>query len=242
MLLLGPLDALSLDALASHLSWAAGHLAVWGPWLVFAFMAIESSLIPFPSEVVMIPAGFWAARGEFPPLGHPQAALALAILCGLLGSLAGAYANYYLALWAGRPLLHRYGRYVFLKPEALERAEEIFREYGDLATFVCRLLPAIRQLISLPAGLARMDLGRFTLFTALGAGLWTAILGGVGWWLGRALVDAQGQKLDYVQIVHRGKDLIMGQFCWPWACWRPSGSPSTAASWRLEGRERREKR
>lgn len=214
MLLLGPLDALSLDALASHLSWAATHVAVWGPLLVFVFMAIESSLIPFPSEVVMIPAGFWAARGEFPPLGHPGAALALAILCGLLGSLAGAYANYYLARWAGRPLLHRYGRYVFLKPEALDRAEEIFREYGDLATFVCRLLPAIRQLISLPAGLARMDLGRFTLFTGLGAGIWTAILAAVGWWLGRTLVDASGQKLDYGILVHRGKDLIMEQFLW----------------------------
>ena len=156
----------------------------WGPFLVFFFMAVESSLIPFPSEAIMIPAGFWAARSEFFP-GSEGGALAVAFVCGLAGSMAGAYFNYFLALKLGRPFLHRYGRYIFLPPEKLDRAEEIFREYGEVTTFVSRLIPAIRQLISLPAGLSRMRLDRFSIFTALGAGIWIAVLMALGFHLGR---------------------------------------------------------
>jgi len=184
MLLLGPLDALSLDALASHLSWAATHVAVWGPLLVFVFMAIESSLIPFPSEVVMIPAGFWAARGEFPPLGHPGAALALAILCGLLGSLAGAYANYFAARHLGRPLILKYGKYVLITEEKFARVESFFLRHGEISTFIGRLLPVVRHLISIPAGLAGMNHVRFTFYTLLGAGIWVTVLTWIGYFIG----------------------------------------------------------
>ena len=176
------------DIIAGHIEFAASHAVVWGFIIIFIFMTIESSFIPFPSEVVMIPAGFLAYRGAL-TTGIPWLDLVLAVFFGLLGSLAGAYVNYYLSVWLGRPFLHKYGRYFFLSEEHLDRAEEIFRKYGDIATFVCRLLPAIRQLISIPAGLSRMPLGRFTLFTGLGAGIWTAILAGIGWYLAHLAGD-----------------------------------------------------
>ena len=103
----------------------------------------------------------------------------------------------------GRPILYRYGKYFFLKPQVIARSEEIFRTYGDLATFVCRLLPAIRQLISIPAGLARMDFRRFTFFTALGAGIWNVILAAAGWYCGKATAD-----MDYRTMIHHAVDLI----------------------------------
>ena len=111
-------------------------------------MTIESSFVPFPSEVVMIPAGFLAARGEL-GIGSPLAAVWVAIAVGVLGSLAGAYVNYYLALWVGKPFLEKYGKWFFLKPAALERACEVFNKYGAATTFVCRMVPATRFLFSI---------------------------------------------------------------------------------------------
>ena len=197
-----------LDALAAHLDVIAAHAPVWGYAFIFFFMTVESSFIPFPSEIVMIPAGFLAARGEltFHAAGPD---LALAVAVGLLGSLAGAYINYFLSATLGEPFLRRYGKWFFLKPAALDRAAELFNRYGAAATFVCRLLPAIRQLISIPAGIAKMPLGRFTLFTALGAGLWTAVLAGTGFWLGRTAGD-----ITYGELVHRGKAFIDANLVW----------------------------
>lgn len=181
---------------------------IWGPLLIFVFMAVESSFVPFPSEVVMIPAGFMAARGELLGLA-PMPAATLAILCGVLGSLAGAYVNYYLSLKLGRPFLHRYGKYFLLKPEALDRAEEIFREYGNGATFVCRMLPAIRQLISIPAGLSRMNFAAFSLYTALGAGLWVIVLTVMGYWFG-----VHSREMGYPELIHHCKDLLHHYKIW----------------------------
>ena len=190
-----------LETLASHLQSIADMAPTWGLLLVFAFMAVESSFIPFPSEVVMIPAGFLAARGEL-GLSSPAAALCAAIVVGVLGSLAGAYLNNFLSLWLGKPFLERYGKYFFVKKEPLDRACEVFNKYGAATTFVCRLVPVIRQLISIPAGIAKMPLGSFTLFTALGAGIWTAILAFVGYGLGKSV---EGE--DYVTVVTKGKEL-----------------------------------
>lgn len=197
-----------LDQLAAHLDAIAALAPVWGYALIFLFMAIESSFIPFPSEVVMIPAGFLAARGEL-TLHAPVADLALACATGLLGSLAGAYFNYYLSAKLGEPFLRRYGKWFFLKPEALDRACEVFNRYGALTTFVCRLIPVIRQLISIPAGLARMPLGTFTFFTSLGAGIWTFLLALAGYSLGRTAGD-----ISYNELVHRGKELIDANLVW----------------------------
>ncbi|HNS99013.1 MAG TPA: DedA family protein [Polyangiaceae bacterium] len=190
------------ETLISHIETLANYAPVWGFFLVFFFMTIESSFIPFPSEVVMIPAGFLAARGGL-TFGSPVLDAIVAIAAGTIGSLAGAYINYYLAKWLGYPVLERYGKYFFLPKDKLERAQEIFRQYGPGATFVCRLLPAIRQLISIPAGLSNMKLGPFTLWTGLGAGFWVTILTVVGYTIG-----AHTASMSYADLVHKGKDQI----------------------------------
>lgn len=157
--------------------WLADTVLTLGyPGIVF-LMAVESSLIPFPSELVMPPAGYHIHEGDmswFP-----------VIASGILGSMIGALFNYYLAMYFGRPFLERYGKYIFLKPESLDKAEKFFASHGEITTFVGRLIPVIRQLISLPAGAARMNLWRFCLFTGLGAGLWVVVLTVVGWMVGR---------------------------------------------------------
>ena len=196
------------ELLIEHIEWAVKYASVWGFLIVFILMTIESSFIPFPSEVVMIPAGFMAARGEL-TFGHPHIDMAIVFICGLAGSLSGAYINYYLAMVLGRPFLYRYGKYFFIKPGLLSRAEEVFLSYGEITTFICRLLPAIRQLISLPAGIARMPLAKFTIFTGLGAGIWSMILIGVGYYFGNISGD-----MTYSELVHRGKNIITGHFIW----------------------------
>jgi len=196
------------EMIAGHLDSLTAYAAVWGFLLIFIFMTIESSFIPFPSEVVMIPAGFLAFRGGL-TTQIPMLDLILAILIGLAGSMAGAYVNYYLAIWLGRPFLHRYGKYFFLSEPALDRSEEVFREYGEVATFVCRMLPAIRQLISIPAGLAKMDFKRFSLFTALGAGIWVTILALLGWYFAHMAGD-----MTYLEMIERGKAIINENYIW----------------------------
>lgn len=190
-----------LETIAAHLDTVASLAPTWGYLLIFVFMAIESSFIPFPSEVVMIPAGFLAARGELAG-GNQLTVLSLAVVFGILGSLAGAFVNYYLALWVGKPFLEKYGKYFFVKPEPLARACEVFNRYGAATTFVCRLVPVIRQLISIPAGIARMPLAPFTFFTGLGAGIWTAILAAVGYALGR-----QSGNLTYLELCVKGGEM-----------------------------------
>ena len=196
-----------LETIASHLDSIAALAPTWGLLFIFVFMTIESSFVPFPSEVVTIPAGFLAARGEL--MGGRSAAscgvlaaVLVAIAVGVAGSLAGAYINYYLALWVGKPFLEKYGKWFFLKPAALERACEVFNKYGAATTFVCRMVPAIRQLISIPAGIAKMPLGSFTLFTGLGAGVWTAILAFVGYGLGKSAGD-----ITYLELCTKGKEM-----------------------------------
>lgn len=146
---------------------------------IVVLMLLESSFFPFPSEVVMIPAGILAAQGHMDPW--------LAIGMGILGSWLGALLNYYLAVWMGKPLLHRYGKYIFMPPHRLDRMEQFFYRHGEISTFTGRLVPGLRQYISFPAGLARMHLGRFLFFTGLGAGIWVAILVWVGFVAGRQL-------------------------------------------------------
>ncbi len=196
------------EFLINHIEIATSHAHIWGFLIILFFMTVESSFIPFPSEIIMIPAGFLAYRAEL-TFSAPVADLIIAVLCGLAGSLIGAYINYFLSLKLGRPLLHKYGKYFLLPIKTVERAEEIFIEYGDITTFVCRLLPAIRQLISIPAGLSRMHLGRFSFFTGLGAGIWCAILAGIGWYFG-----SLSENMTYRELVHKGKDSLHHNFLW----------------------------
>lgn len=169
-----------MDALASWFGqavlWITETILALGYPGIVVLMALESSFFPFPSEVVLPPAGYLAAQGRMNPW--------IALAAGVSGSLLGAVFNYLVAVRLGRPLLHRYGKYLLIKEAALDRAEGFFREHGEISTFVGRLIPVIRQYISLPAGLARMRLGRFSLYTALGAGIWCAILTWIGWYLG----------------------------------------------------------
>lgn len=196
------------EYLIRYIELAAVHAPTYGLLLVLIFMTIESSFIPFPSEVVMIPAGFLAARGAM-LTGDPLLDASLAIVAGTVGSLAGAFVNYGLAAGVGAPFLERYGRYFFLPPDKLRRAEELFRRYGPGATFVCRLLPAIRQLISIPAGLARMRMGSFAFWTGLGAGIWVIVLTFVGYRIG-----AHTTHLSYAELVHLGKDSLSQHSIW----------------------------
>ncbi|MDR3077164.1 MAG: DedA family protein [Planctomycetota bacterium] len=170
--------AFSLQAWLSDLClWLAETILALGYPGLAVLMAVESSLIPFPSEVVMPPAGYLIHEGKMSWLP--------AILSGTAGSLAGALFNYWLALRLGRPFLLRHGKYVFLNSGGLERAERFFASHGEIATLVGRLIPVVRQLISLPAGAAGMRLDRFCLFTALGSALWISALTLVGWLVGR---------------------------------------------------------
>ena len=146
---------------------------------VTLFMAIESSFIPFPSEAVVPPAAWKAATSG-------DMNIVLVVIFATLGALIGALINYYLALWLGRPIIYRFarsrfGRMCLLDEEKVRHAEEYFEKHGAVSTFVGRLVPAVRQLISIPAGLVRMKMKRFLLFTALGAGAWNIILALLGY-------------------------------------------------------------
>lgn len=165
--------------LESVLNWLVVQVEAWGYAGIFVMMFLESTFFPFPSEVAMIPAGYLAHEGRM--------SFTLAVLAGLLGSLLGAYFNYYLARRLGIPVLRRYGRYIFFDESRLERCSVIFRRHGEITTFVCRLIPLVRQYISLPAGIAGMNRARFGLYTGLGAGLWVVILTWFGYWVGSVL-------------------------------------------------------
>ncbi|HEX4561472.1 MAG TPA: DedA family protein [Gemmatimonadales bacterium] len=163
--------------LESFIQWLLDRFRDIGYPGIVLLMAVESSIVPLPSELVMPPAGYLAAKGEL--------SLPLVILCGVLGSVVGALANYGLAAWLGRAFVHRVGRYVLVSERNLERSERFFATHGEISTFVARLLPVIRHLISLPAGLARMPIPRFMSFTALGSGVWCTVLTVIGWTIGR---------------------------------------------------------
>ncbi len=144
---------------------------------IVALMAMESSILPVPSELVMPPAGYWIAKGEMN--------LWIVLACGVIGSIMGALANYWVAHLLGRAFVRRFGRYVLLSERSLERAERFFVSHGPISTLVGRLLPVIRHLISIPAGIARMPLLQFVTFTGLGALVWCAVLTWIGYFLGR---------------------------------------------------------
>ena len=156
---------------------------------IFLMMFLESSFFPFPSEVVMIPAGYLAYKGEMN--------IYIAIVVGILGSLAGALFNYYLAVKFGRKFLIKYGKYFFIKEPTIVKMEEFFKSHGHISTFSGRLIPAVRQYISFPAGLARMNLFIFCIYTSLGAGIWVIILTLLGYFLG----DNQALIQEYLHSI-----------------------------------------
>ena len=160
------------------IQWCLDHLNYW---TITLLMTIESSFIPFPSEVVVPPAAYRAAStGDLN--------IWLIIFFATLGAIVGALINYYLALWLGKPIVYkfansRFGHMCLIDQEKVETAEKFFNKHGVTATLIGRLVPAVRQLISVPAGLAKMNIAKFIAFTALGAGIWNAVLAGLGWFL-----------------------------------------------------------
>lgn len=149
-------------------------------WTITLLMTIESSFIPFPSEIVVPPAAYMAAEG--------QLNIYLVILFATIGADFGAIINYYLALWLGRPIIYKFansriGHMCLIDEDSVKKAEKYFDDNGRISTFVGRLIPAIRQLISIPAGLAKMKLSTFLLYTTLGAALWNSILAAIGYYL-----------------------------------------------------------
>ena len=151
---------------------------------IFFGMAIESSLVPFPSEVILIPAGALAATGHMN--------IYLVLLFGTLGCLMGAFINYYLAFLLGRPAIEffvsKYGKIFLLNKKNIKKSDLFFEKHGEITTFAGRLVPLVRQLISLPAGFSKMNIFKFAIFTTMGAAIWTAILIYIGYFFGNNLV------------------------------------------------------
>ena len=143
---------------------------------IFLLMLIESSFIPFPSEIVLVPAGYLASKGDMD--------ISLILLASLLGSIGGALINYFGALYVGRKFLLKYGKYILISEETLDKMENFFKAHGAISTFTGRLIPGIRQLISIPAGLSRMNLKVFIFYTSLGALIWSIILVALGYIIG----------------------------------------------------------
>lgn len=159
------------------IQWCLEHLNYW---TITLLMTIESSFIPFPSEVVVPPAAYKAAAGDLN--------IWLVIFFSTLGAVFGALINYYLALWLGKPIVYkfansRFGHMCLINQEKVETAEKFFNKHGVIATFIGRLVTVVRQLISIPAGLAKMNIAKFIAYTALGAGIWNAVLAALGWYL-----------------------------------------------------------
>lgn len=191
---------LSIFDAASFFQWFVENASYW---FVFIFMVIESSFIPFPSEVVVPPAAYLAVtRGDMNVF--------IVVIVATAGAIVGALINYFISLWIGRPVVYafadsRFGHACLINREKVDRAEQYFDRHGAVSTFIGRLIPAVRQLISIPAGLSKMNLGIFVIYTGLGAMLWNAILATLGWWLGKTvpldtLFDAVERYNTYLSI------------------------------------------
>jgi membrane protein DedA with SNARE-associated domain len=191
--------AWSLDLAA----WYAGALKAIGYPAIVLMMAIESSLFPLPSELVLPPAAHWSETGQIP------LSLTGIVIAGTLGSWLGATLMYWAARLAGRPLFLRYGRWIFVTPEKVEGAERWAEHYGSMGIFISRLLPVVRHLIGIPAGVVRMDYKLFSLFTILGSGFWCTVLCYVGVKMGQDK-DLMKGDLHRISLWLGGAMLVLG--------------------------------
>ncbi|MDE6190323.1 MAG: DedA family protein [Muribaculum sp.] len=174
-------------------------------------MIIESSFIPFPSEVIVPPAAYLACtKGDVNVVA--------VVLVATAGAIVGALINYFLSVWIGRPIVYKFansrlGHALLINEEKVKHAEEYFDRHGAISTFIGRLIPAVRQLISIPAGLARMNIGKFVIFTGLGAMVWNCVLAALGYWLGKVVPQEQlyakvEEYNDYLTYIGLGIGVI----------------------------------
>lgn len=184
-------------------SFAINLISGWGYGGVFILMALESALIPIPSEIIMPFAGFLVWEGKFDFM--------TVVLLGAFGNLVGSIAAYFLGFYGGRPLLEKYGRYVFISREEIEKADSWFKKYGNFSIFISRMLPVVRTFISLPAGIARMPFWKFSLYTFLGCLPWSLALTYAGLIMGENWqnLEIYFKKLDWLIII-----IIMAAIGW----------------------------
>lgn len=207
------LDFLQLFDANDFFRWFVDHANYW---FVFVFMVIESSFIPFPSELVVPPAAYLAMQQD------SSMNIFMVTIVATAGALVGAIINYYLALWIGRPIVYafadsRIGHMFLLDRQKVDKAEQYFDKHGAISTFIGRLIPAVRQLISIPAGLSRMNLATFSIFTTLGALTWNAILAFLGYMLYKFFkFETKQQLLDKIEEYNAYLTYIgylIGLFC-----------------------------
>lgn len=184
---------------------------------ITVLMAVESSFIPFPSEIVVPPAAYIASQ----PDSHLN--IFLVVLAATIGAIIGALVNYYLALYLGRAIVYRFagsklGKFFLLSPEKVAKAEQYFNEKGNISTFVGRLIPGIRQLISIPAGLAKMNMVNFLLYTTLGAGIWNSILALLGYLAHgqKDIIDKYNRELSIIILALLGLVIVYFVIKWLW--------------------------
>lgn len=187
---------LLITALSTPETWDANGIFDWfmlnaSYILVFVLMVIESSFIPFPSEVVVPPAAYLATAqlSENSKYAGTDMNIFVVVIVATAGAIVGALFNYYLSLWIGRPAVYKFansrlGHFFLINEPKVQKAEQYFDRHGAISTLIGRLIPAVRQLISIPAGLARMNIGKFIVFTGLGALIWNIVLATLGYWLG----------------------------------------------------------
>lgn len=180
-----------------------------GYTLIFLLMAVESSFIPFPSEIVVPPAAYFACSGA----SHANINVVMVVVVATLGALVGACVNYLISMFIGRPVIYgfansRIGHMCLIDAEKVEKSEKYFASHGAVSTFLGRLIPGIRQLISIPAGLARMNFVKFCVFTSLGAGIWNVALAVLGWWLSTFVAEPD----LYAQLEANNKYLTYAGF------------------------------
>lgn len=200
---------LALFDAASFFQWFVDNASYL---FVFVFMIIESSFVPFPSEVVVPPAAYLACtKGDMN--------IFLVVLFATLGAIVGALINYYLSLWIGRPLVYKFadsrlGHACLIDRAKVDKAERYFDRHGAVSTFIGRLIPAVRQLISIPAGLSRMNIGVFVVFTGLGALVWNGVLAALGWWLSTVVsLDQLFGKVEEYNTYLSAAGLVIGAVC-----------------------------
>lgn len=203
-----------MNVISDIVAWYSAHTTYTA---IVALMAVESSFIPFPSEIVVPPAAYVACveGSHLCTTGMPAVDVLLVILAGTAGALIGAVINYGLAVWLGRPLLYKFadsrlGHLCLLSGEKLQKAEDYFNEHGNVSTFIGRLIPAVRQLISIPAGLSRMHFGAFVGYTTLGALVWNTVLALLGWFAqGNAdLINQYSHELSVAILVLLGAGIL----------------------------------